>query len=215
MRSATALSAVDWTKTKAYFSSMSARSLRLNLEGREFLGQVKKEDYLALQDQIAKELLELKDEDGTKVITRVFKPQDAYKGECVLSASDLYLEPAPGYSFNQGFADNVIMPSTQHGQPRSGDHRQFGIFMLQGPQIKQGLCLTAEIIDVTPTMMALMGIPLPDDFDGKPLEAAVKEDFLSNYPVRYYKEAPYGIAEEAKEEDEAKLQERLRDLGYL
>ena len=215
VRSATALSAVDWTKTKAYFSSMSARSLRLNLEGRELCGVVKKEEYARLQDKIAHELLDMRDEDGTQVITRVFKPQEAYKGEHVLSASDLYLEPAPGYSFNQGFAEKIIMPSTQHGQPRSGDHRQYGIFMLQGPGIKQGLELSAEITDVTPTMLALMGIPLSSDLDGNPLTEAMDPEFVTANPVRRYQEAPYGECPKGEEENEEKLQERLKDLGYL
>lgn len=215
VRSATALSAVDWTGTKAYFSSMSARSLRLNLEGRERLGQVKKEDYAEVRDKIAQELLELEDEDGTKVISRVFKPQEVFRGPCAANACDLYLEPAPGYSFNQGFAEKTVMPSTQHGQPRSGDHRQYGVFMLQGPRIRQGLEMDAEIIDVTPTMLALMGIPLSDDLDGRPLTEAMLPEHLEAYPVRRYKEAPYGAREERSEEDEEKLQERLRDLGYL
>lgn len=215
VRSATALSAVDWSRTRAYFSSMSARCLRINLEGRELLGCVKKEEYAALQDALSKDLLELRDQDGTQVITRVFKPQDVYVGEHVLSASDLYLEPAAGYSFNQGFAAGVIMPSTQHGQPRSGDHRQFGIFMLQGPQIKQGFNMTAEITDVTPAMLALMGIPLSSDLDGQPLTDAMDPEFIKANPVRRYQEAPYGECPRGEEEDEEKLQERLKDLGYL
>ena len=211
MRSATALSAVDWDKTKAYFSSMSARCLRINLEGREARGIVKKEEYRSLQEELAKELLEMRDEDGTKVITRVFKPQDSYVGPYAANASDLYLEPAIGYSFNQGFSEKVIMPSTQHGQPRSGDHRQYGIYMLNGPMFKKDFTLDAAIIDVTPTILACMGIPLSEDLDGR----ALVESMTEAPALRYYKEAPYGRAEIKEDADEEKLQERLKDLGYL
>ena len=134
-----------------------------------------------------------------------------FKGDFVGNASDLYLEPAAGYSFNQGFAEKTVMPSTQHGQPRSGDHRQYGIYMLQGKGAKQGETLPAAIIDVTPTILALMGIPLSDDLDGKVLTEALTEEVT----VRRYKEAPYGQTEKTVDENEEKLQERLKDLGYL
>lgn len=211
VRSATALSAVDWDKTKAYFSSMSARSVRLNLKGREANGVVSEKDYDEFLEKLANDLLEMRDEDGTKIITKVFKAKDAFKGDYVKNASDLYLEPAPGYSFNQGFAEKTVMPSTQHGQPRSGDHRQYGIYMLQGRGVKQGETLPAAIIDVTPTILALMGIPLSDDLDGKVLIDALTEELN----VRRYKEAPYGQTETTAGENEEKLQERLKDLGYL
>ena len=103
------------------------------------------------------------------------------------------------------------MPSTQHGQPRSGDHRQYGIYMLQGKGVKQGEELPAAIIDVTPTILALMGIPISDDLDGRALLDALTEDIN----VRRYKEASYGQTETAAGENEEKLQERLKDLGYL
>ena len=211
VRSATALSAVDWETTKAYFSSMSARSVRLNMKGREASGVVDEKDCDEFLEKLANALLEMRDEDGTKVIAKVFKAKEVFKGDFVKNASDLYLEPAVGYSFNQGFAEKTVMPSTQHGQPRSGDHRQYGIYMLQGKGVRQGETIPASIMDVTPTILALMGIPLSDDLDGKVLAEALTEEPT----VRRYKEAPYGQAEKTVDENEEKLQERLKDLGYL
>ena len=66
-------------------------------------------------------------------------------------------------------------------------------------------------MDVTPTILALMGIPLSNDLDGKVLRDALKEEV----PVRRYEEAPYGQMEKNTGENEEKLQERLKDLGYL
>ncbi|MBO7542288.1 alkaline phosphatase family protein [bacterium] len=211
VRSSTALSAIDWQKTKAYFSSMSARSVRLNLKGRDAMGTVDEKDYSELIEKLAADLLDLRDENGEKIIAKVFKAREIFKGEYVGNASDLYLEPAPGYSFNQGFGEKTVMPSTQHGQPRSGDHRQYGVYMLQGKGVKEGETLDASIMDVTPTILALMGIPLSNDLDGKVLQDALKEEV----PVRRYEEAPYGQMEKNTGENEEKLQERLKDLGYL
>ncbi|MBO7447214.1 hypothetical protein J6U78_02695, partial [bacterium] len=80
-----------------------------------------------------------------------------------------------------------------------------------GKNVRQGETLPAAIIDVTPTILALMGIPLSDDLDGKVLVDALTEELN----VRCYKEAPYGQTETTAGENEEKLQERLKDLGYL
>ena len=48
-------------------------------------------------------------------------------------------------------------------------HRTFGIVCLKGPNIKQGERLFgASILDVTPTILALLGLPLGGDMDGRP-----------------------------------------------
>ena len=186
-------------------------SVRLNLKGRDAMGTVDEKDYSELIEKLAADLLDLRDENGEKIIAKVFKAREVFKGEYVGNASDLYLEPAPGYSFNQGFGEKTVMPSTQHGQPRSGDHRQYGVYMLQGKGVKEGETLDASIMDVTPTILALMGSPLSNDLDGKVLQDALKEEV----PVRRYEEAPYGQMEKNTGENEEKLQERLKDLGYL
>ena len=77
--------------------------------------------------------------------------------------------------------------------------------------MKQGATLPAAIIDVTPTILALMGIPLSDDLDGRVLTDALTEELN----VRRYEEAAYGQTENTADENEEKLQERLKDLGYL
>jgi predicted AlkP superfamily phosphohydrolase/phosphomutase/tetratricopeptide (TPR) repeat protein len=67
-------------------------------------------------------------------------------------------------------------PLAQARKDPEGCHRPFGVVCLKGPGIKQNDRLYgASILDVTPTILALLGLPLGTDMDGRPwLEAFEK-----------------------------------------
>ena len=56
------------------------------------------------------------------------------------------------------------------------EHRDFGILAMAGPGIKQDELLHgAGILDITPTLLAMFGLPVGDDMDGKVLAGAFEE----------------------------------------
>ncbi|MEM9414371.1 MAG: alkaline phosphatase family protein [Planctomycetota bacterium] len=67
------------------------------------------------------------------------------------------------------------------GNPRepagpAADHRQYGIFLAKGPNIRAGeRVFGASLIDLAPTMLAALGMPIGDDMDGRPLLEIFKE----------------------------------------
>lgn len=49
-------------------------------------------------------------------------------------------------------------------------HRQYGIFVMAGPGIRQDERIYgASLIDVAPTVLTLLGLPIGEDMDGRPL----------------------------------------------
>jgi hypothetical protein len=102
-------------------------------------------------------------------------------------------------------------------------HRHEGIFMATGPGIRRGATLPARAIaDAAPTLLYSLGLPLPAGLEGKLIEEVWEPGVLEREPVRV--EEPAGRArsgadapadEEMSQEDEAKVLERLRHLGYL
>jgi len=76
----------------------------------------------------------------------------------------------------------------------------------------------AGVLDVTPTVLALLGLPVADDMDGEPLTAMMTPEFLAKHPVS--RVATYETEEWTEQQaiessfDEEVL-ERLRSLGYL
>jgi predicted AlkP superfamily phosphohydrolase/phosphomutase len=101
-------------------------------------------------------------------------------------------------------------------------HKLDGILFVKGPGTPKGGNISgATVLDVTPTVLALFGLPTADDMDGRPVEDALspavakrlsREKRLKTYEMaRRPGETQQPIASPVDEE----LRERLRSLGYI
>jgi len=76
----------------------------------------------------------------------------------------------------------------------------------------------ARLIDLAPTLLHLLGVPVPEDMDGNVLESAFQPDFLATYPIRAGAASGTSGSDRASgytDEESAKVEERLQALGYL
>ena len=97
----------------------------------------------------------------------------------------------------------------------SGHHQREGVIFAKGPCIALGASVQgAEIIDLAPTILALVGLPLLPEFDGKVL----KELTVGIEDIRV-EDAEVGLlpgAPEVYSEEEARqVEDLLRGLGYI
>ena len=94
---------------------------------------------------------------------------------------------------------------------------------MKGPGIKRGIHLkNAKIMDLAPTTLHVLGIPVPADMDGRVLDEAFTFSYLRSNPIKYAKEAKDGTHflikkgdEVYSSEDEEEIKSRLRGLGYI
>ena len=96
----------------------------------------------------------------------------------------------------------------------SGCHRREGIFIMQGAGIRPQLVLdSADILDVAPTIMALLGEAVPTVMDGRVLREAWETPLEVRYgePVTTNGVQSVGMSEE----ESAEITARLKSLGYL
>jgi hypothetical protein len=102
---------------------------------------------------------------------------------------------------------------------QSGGHRENGIFLLMGPQIKEDFCTEgAEITDLAPTILYLSGQPIPEDMDGKILTRALKDDYLTENPPRSQKMGTRAASTEEEkysEKEAERIEKLLKDMGYI
>lgn len=73
---------------------------------------------------------------------------------------------------DHGFHPDRLRPKHVPNEPAgpAEEHRPFGIFAMKGPNIAQDkVIFGANLLDVTPTLLAALGLPLGRDMDGKPL----------------------------------------------
>ncbi|MCK6528805.1 alkaline phosphatase family protein [Myxococcota bacterium] len=167
---------VDWERTRAYASGLFG-GIHLNLRGREPSGTVPPgPEAEAVLSRVERALLELRDpDDGQPIVDRVHRREALYRGPRAAEAPDL-LVVMRGYRYMTRSGreigrpgELVVPPAVDH----SGNHRLDGILAMAGPGISPGVRLEQpHILDVAPTALALMGLPVPLDLDGRPLERA-------------------------------------------
>ena len=100
------------------------------------------------------------------------------------------------------------------------EHRDYGIFVMKGPGIKQDeLIHGVNLLDITPTILTTMGLPVGEDMDGRVITEAFQEmPDVETIPSWDDVEGdsgqhPKGMKLDANESKEAIKQ--LVDLGYV
>ena len=222
---------IDWSRTKAYCTEVLAAppSIWINLKGIKPAGIVEPTEYKQLIDFIIEKLDELKDpRTGKPVIARVHRRDELFDGPFSGEAADIVLDwwsEDSLFSAEPSFAKDRDKPAViirEHRPSKDsewgGTHRLNGILIGRGPVLKSATEIeSAQLIDLAPTLLYLLGVPVPEDMDGKVLTSAVRPDFLAAHPVRAG--IASGISEtrpsDYTEEESAKVEERLRALGYL
>jgi predicted AlkP superfamily phosphohydrolase/phosphomutase len=103
-----------------------------------------------------------------------------------------------------------------------GTHRPDGIVALAGAGLHPGRWIKAKLIDATPTILNLLGHPIPSFIEGRPIAEESSEtpeerrpSTNRQHPPRPILEGPHQRAFEYTAEEQEILEKRLADLGYL
>lgn len=125
---------------------------------------------------------------------------------------------------DHGFHPDHLRPRTLPREPAAPayEHSPFGIFCLSGPGIKQDeLVHGAGLLDITPTLLTLFGLPVGEDMDGRPLLEVYRDPpALRTIPSWETVEGACGMhprnpaADAVGDMDRTALQQ-LVDLGYI
>src|SRR3989344_135437 len=189
-------SSIDWFNTKAYFFSHSGRGIMINLKNRQINGIVSEgKEYDSIRDLIISELKKIKDDStGKRLIKNIFKREEIYKGSYIKNSPDLIVEMEEGYIAQEGLGKEPIMLSKQGSAYKSADHKANGIFIAKGPNIiKNKKIKNANILDITPTLLYLLNIPISKDIDGK-----ILKEIILNYNSKKVKYTKTNNPEEIK-----------------
>jgi predicted AlkP superfamily phosphohydrolase/phosphomutase len=149
--------------SKAY--SMDPGRIFINLRGREPLGGVDPgSEYEALREELVQSLVVLQDPDsGEPMIERVYRREEIYSGECYSQAPDLVAMPHRGYDLKGSLKKDVL---TDRGVITGTHTYDDAMLYIRGQEIGKDV---ASIVDVMPTILHLMGVPVPQDVDGQVL----------------------------------------------
>ena len=217
---------VDWSHTRAYSEELRG-NIWINLRGRDPQGIVEPgAEYEALRDRIIAELPDLVDsQTGAKPIRKVWRREELFNGPYLERFPDLIVEAdypdmfKPHGTYLGPQAVRQLTQAEMAQRAITGCHRMNGIFIAWGPDVTPGERLNdAALIDVAPTVLRLLGQPIPQEMDGHVLSQALRPEALAGLRTVSLAELGFdGAGGEVSFTDaEADyVSERLAGLGYL
>ena len=169
------------------------------------------------EEQVKTALEGLKDDYGLDV--NVHTREELYSGENVELAPELLFEinnfecaVDPRHT-----TDNEVLKERPPHPARNGGHNTNGIFLFAGDSFRPGSGDTASLLDIAPTVLYLLGAPIPEEIDGTVLTEAFEDEFREKTSATVVPEAEiHGETQKAKGRDDLEdVKERLGDLGYI
>jgi len=216
----TVFNCIDWSRTKAYAGTSSEQGIFINVKGKEPGGIVEPgTEYRNVVDEVCEKLDQLVDPaTRERVVTKIFRRDELYWGPYVEFGPDIVFELKDmSYLTKENIGQHNLFESSGF---ESGSHRREGILVMNGPVFKKGLKFPkASILDVTPSILYSLGIPVDSDMDGKVLTDWFEERFVEESPVQARRfdadcgesgrEAVYSDAESEE------IESMLKGLGYF
>jgi predicted AlkP superfamily phosphohydrolase/phosphomutase len=168
---------LHWETTRAFpLFSDTQGWVRINLKGREAEGIVPPSEYETLCQQIRAGLGSFVDADtGEAIIQDIFEPRKVYRGRHLEELPDLVVQwaetPAADHrAVSSPEFGTIAWPTPGHNpEGRSGNHRPEGMLLAVGPGIRRGTFPGARLVDLAPTILSLLGEPIPECMEGMPL----------------------------------------------
>jgi predicted AlkP superfamily phosphohydrolase/phosphomutase len=215
---------VNWRRSRAWCDALETRSAAVwvNVRGQQPQGCVEPgAEYDRVCEDIRRGLSTLRDGDRP-VFQLVARREEIYHGPMTELAPDLvlYAHPSHGLRFN-GLRPELRAPSpfadyVDYGW--TGAHEPAGLYVVAGAGVEPlGAREPWRMEAVAPTILALLGLPVPDGMDAEPVLDFLTPEARAGVTVRYAPDAEPSIDDETgllSHEDQL-IEARLRALGYV
>jgi len=150
-------------------------AIRLNLRGRDPFGTIEPgAEYDEVCAGLAEAIEELEHADtGEPAVVSVVRTDSVYGERTHPNIPDLIVrfdQSRPITSVKSDRVGTVATPIEEHTIERSGDHTPESRIWVRGPGIPRGNVIEGgDVLDLGPTILELLGVPVPEALDGKPL----------------------------------------------
>ena len=158
---------IDWSRTVAWGEGGYYCRLFLNVEGREPDGVVSPDDYESVRNELKEKLEALGDDQGRPIGTVAHRPEDLY-AEARGIAPDLLVYFGDLYwrSVGQVGTGTVHVFENDTG-PDDANHAHEGLYVLVADGVPAGAGPQRALHDVAPTLLELLGEPVPAEMEGR------------------------------------------------
>jgi len=210
---------VDFARSQLYSYASPERSLvkkvRFALAGREEGGPVAAAERSAIRDRLETTLETVTYAGGARVFeVRDATPEEMEKGadfSVDVLTEDVRKPLMIAGARLRGALRSLNRLTGTHGRKTSG------VFIAAGPDIDpQAKTERLQVIDVPPTVLYAIGLPVADDFAGRARTEIFTEGFRRNHPLQTiptWGEPTEGVGRSSAIDEE--LVDQLRALGYI
>ena len=216
---------IDWSRTRAYAQGNFGQ-IFLNLEGRQPCGCVAPEDAACLIEELKAGLMAIPHpETGEVLVTHVYERDELYHGPHTNLAPDLTVVLSDWRYRTIGLHDFTTNCVITPAFGPTGDHRPEGILIASGPTIQPSEAAgEASLLDIAPTVLHLLGVPIPSDLDGRVRLELFEHDVVPSVAQELVfalalttAGSTLGRSETStfRAHEDAAIKQRLVDLGYL
>ncbi len=162
---------INWAKTKAFAALyVESHALWLNMRGRQPRGVVRKEEARALLRELTDGLLAVRMPNGRPALAAVAPPEEMVEGPYAQEWGDLILRvDDEGTRILGLFAQDEEVEPLKNPRAATGHHRPEGILIARGPRVSVPARAAPRIADIAPTVLHLLGVPVPPHMEGSPL----------------------------------------------
>lgn len=197
--------------TEAYSPETNGAILYFLKKGREPVGTLDADEFNAQRADVVERVKAARDpETGTPAVRGAFRREDLYRGRTSEKSPDVVMVPAPGVYVSNDRGDRPAW-----GPPSfsfSGHHEMEGVLIATGGPFRSGhLDDGPTLLDITPTLLYLLGRPVPAYCDGRPLTVLFQPDFVKAHPVQVEKRE----LDTGAPEDTAAVPDAMKGLGYI
>jgi len=217
---------IDWKKTRAVFIPIFefVGGIQIIQNGGDLLNDSSAlQDYEDLRENLIKQLFNLKDPSThCPIVLEAYRREELYHGAHANDAPDIIFIMASDYCGVKGLlAQSLVSVKPKKLHLWNGTHRQRGVVIINGPNIITGKISPPQIYDLTPTILYLMNIAIPEDMDGRVIEEAIQSTYLSQHEIKFVQQAPSAKGDseakknEMSEEEMKKVRKQLESLGYF
>jgi predicted AlkP superfamily phosphohydrolase/phosphomutase len=161
---------VDWSRTSAWGDGGYYGRIFINVRGREPRGSVSPSEYETFRQQLIDEIEALVDHQGHPMGNRALRPEDLYPAvrgvapDLVVYFGDLRWRAVGSLGLHTG-----LYTFENDTGPDDANHAHDGIFALSSPSGGEGHTAGLSLLDVAPTLQALLGIEAPEGQTGRVL----------------------------------------------
>ncbi len=166
---------IDWSKTVAWGEGGYYGRIFLNIKDREPSGILPRSMAQSVRSEIARKLETIADMQGQT--NRIIFPDcefeviHGFPPDIMVYFGNLSVRALEGFS-----TDGLFTLQNDRG-PDGANHDTHGIFISNQPHTSGGDIGPLDILDITPSTLSILGIPVPDSLNGRTLNY---DNLLSN-----------------------------------